>query len=120
MNRRQDDLKESRLQNKPHIEDVSSLKQTEFHLNSEIQKLKADLRILTEINRRINAELSFYQNKFGTSPSEKVLIKSEGHDIASLPHELYEFDFLLPLFKAYDDKTAALERAVRKIFSRGK
>jgi len=56
--------------------------------------------------------LSFYQNKFGSTPSEKVFIKSEGSDIATLPHELYEFDFLLPLFKAYDDKTAALERAV--------
>jgi len=114
MRRLGDDMKESRLHNKPVNEDIAQLKTTELHLNSEIMKLKSDLRILTEINTRINKELTYCQSKLGITPSEKVLLKSEGDDIVTLPHQLHEFDFLIPLFTAYDHKVNALENALSK------
>ena len=49
-----DDMKESRLHNKPVNEDIAQLKTTELHLNSEIMKLKSDLRILTEISNNLS------------------------------------------------------------------
>jgi len=56
-------MKESRLHNKPANEDIAQLKTTELHLNSEIMKLKSDLRILTEISKQ---SFSLYSNSFQT------------------------------------------------------
>lgn len=64
------------------------------------------------LDTRLNKELTYCQTKLGITPSEKVFLKTEGEDIVSLPHQLHEFDFLIPLFTAYDAKVGSLENAV--------
>ena len=62
---------------------------------------------------RINKELVYYQNKIGIEINDKDVLKGDvGDDIVRLPTQLHEFDFLLPLLTAYDDKINALETSV--------
>ena len=72
-----------------------------FHLNQNFK------------DTRINKELVYYQTKIGIEISDRDILKGDlGDDILRLPAQLHEFDFLLPLLNAYDDKIDALETTV--------
>jgi len=109
------DDKESRIINRPINDDVVTLKQHQIQLNSEIMKLKAEVKLLTEINTRVNRELTDCQRKLGITPGDRDMLKGEPADeIIRLPAQLHEFDFLLPLLTAYDDKIEKLDTMLEK------
>ena len=46
-----DELKESRITNRPGEDDLVFLKTNEIHLNNEIIRLKSEIKILSEISK---------------------------------------------------------------------
>mmetsp|Transcript_10146 Transcript_10146/g.8678 ORF Transcript_10146/g.8678 Transcript_10146/m.8678 type:complete len:125 (+) Transcript_10146:43-417(+) len=108
------DNKESRLQIKPGTEDIVQLKTNEMRLGQEITKLKSEIKFLTEINNRLNKQVIAYHNKYGISPLPNSGLEGDKDEIMALPPNLHEFNFLAPLFSAYDAKIKGLENALNK------
>jgi chromosome segregation ATPase len=112
--------KEDRIFNKPDNEDLIELKARELHNQSEINKLKADLRVLAEINGKLNKLVRENEVKLGLFPVDLDSIRTEyGEEISRLPSNLHEFEFILPLLETYETKVATLDvllvRAVEDI-----
>ena len=68
------------------------------------------------LDNRLNKQVIAYHNKYGISPLPNSGLEGDKDEIMALPPNLHEFNFLAPLFSAYDAKIKGLENAVSSPF----